>query len=163
MTAHAIVSLLTHTRCGGSLRGHEVPQRDSLRLQAHRVRTDRTGQGGAAPRVRAGWHQLSDGGNRPTGVHRNRSVLADLPAVVAPLMRYATESAGAVRPRYTCPRVVSVPSHGAPTVSAAHTRWRTAAGSKSSVVHAGRNASGQSSASSMSQRHAMAYGRLVRG
>jgi len=77
--------------------------------------------------------------------------------------RYATESAGAVRPRYTCPRVVSVPSHGAPTTSAAHTRLRTAAGSKSSVVHAGRNASGQSSVSSISHRHAMAYGLLVRG
>src|SRR5262245_26553123 len=77
--------------------------------------------------------------------------------------RYATESAGADRPRYTCPRLLSVPSHGAPTASELHTRWRTASGSKSSVAHAGRNASGQSSRSSMIHCHAMAYGLVPRG
>ena len=78
-------------------------------------------------------------------------------------MRYATESAGDERPRYTCPRLLSVPSHGAPTASASHTRRRTAAGSKSRVAHAGRNASGQVSSSSMSHCHAMAYGLVPRG
>src|SRR5215510_6976154 len=80
------------------------------------------------------------------------------------LMRYAapTSPAGA-RPRYTCPRLLSVPSHGAPATSASQTRLRTAVGSKSSVAHAGRNASGQSSVSSISHRHAKPYGLVPRG